>query len=195
MKSKKADIWISAALYFGLGIIVITIILSAGLPLINRLKDKNTVIETKDVMFKLDTAIREVIRNGPGEQRSLSLEIKKGDLSINNNENTLNWSYKTSALLSEPGLTISEGNLNITTENTGVKDEYLVTLSLNYEGLADLKKSSTPDPTEDLIKVSGQNRIIIKNVGTVNSKIAVTLSDNKVHTCSSQEIKATYTAP
>ena len=73
MKSKKADIWISAALYFGLGIIVITIILSAGLPLINRLKDKNTVIETKDVMFKLDTAIREVIRNGPGEQRSLSL--------------------------------------------------------------------------------------------------------------------------
>jgi len=176
MKSKKADIWISAALYFGLGIIVITIILSAGLPLINRLKDKNTVIETKDVMFKLDTAIREVIRNGPGEQRSLSLEIKKGDLSINNNENTLTWSYKTSALLSEPGLTISEGNLNITTENTGVKDEYLVTLSLNYEGLADLKKSSTPDPTEDLIKVSGQNRIIIKNVGTVNSKIAVTFN-------------------
>ena len=78
--------------------------------------------------------------------------------------------------MSEPGLTISEGNLNITTENTGVKDEYLVTLSLNYEGLADLKKSSTPDPTEDLIKVSGQNRIIIKNVGTVNSKIAVTFN-------------------
>ena len=96
--------------------------------------------------------------------------------SINNNENTLTWSYKTSALLSEPGLTISEGNLNITTENTGVKDEYLVTLSLNYEGLADLKKASTPNPTEDLIKVSGQNRIIIKNIGTIDSKIAVTFN-------------------
>ncbi len=176
MINKKADIWISAALYFGLGIIVITIILSAGLPLINRLKDKNTVIETKDVMFKLDTAIREVIRSGPGEQRSLSLEIKKGDLSINNLDNILTWSYKTSALLSEPGLTISEGSLNIITENTGVKDEYLVTLSLNYQDLADLKKSSTPDPTDEVIKVSGQNRIVIKNTGTdpITNKIRVT---------------------
>ena len=39
--NKKGDIWVSAILYFGLGIIVIAILLAAGLPVINKLKDKN----------------------------------------------------------------------------------------------------------------------------------------------------------
>ena len=50
---KKGDIWISAALYFGLGIVVLSLILAAGLPVINKLRDKNIIIQTKEIMFKL----------------------------------------------------------------------------------------------------------------------------------------------
>ena len=79
---KKGDIWISAVLYMGLGIIILTIILSAGLPVINRIRDKNLAIDTKESMFTIDKNIREVYNEGPGSQRPLILEIKKGDFNI-----------------------------------------------------------------------------------------------------------------
>lgn len=178
MKNKKADIWISAALYFGLGVIVVTIILSAGLPLIDRLKDKNVVIETKDVMFTLDDNIRQVIRQGPGEQRVLTIEIKKGDLIIDNSGNMIVWAYTTKALLSEPGVEILEGNLKIITENTNVEKEYKITLTLSYEGLADIRADKdTPNPTQEPpITLSGNNKLIIKNTRVEGADIIVTLN-------------------
>ena len=45
--SKKGDIWISAALYTALGLILITVILSVGMPFVNKIKDRNTVLQTK----------------------------------------------------------------------------------------------------------------------------------------------------
>mgnify|MGYP001558011191 FL=1 len=58
MGKKGASIWISAVLYFGIGIIILTILLTAGLPVINKLRDKNIVIQTKQVMHTLDENIR-----------------------------------------------------------------------------------------------------------------------------------------
>ena len=74
--NKKGDVWISAILYFGIGIVVITIILAAGLPVINRLRDKNVIIQTKQVMHTIDDNIREVIREGPGSQRVVTISAK-----------------------------------------------------------------------------------------------------------------------
>ena len=59
---KKGDVWISAILYFGIGIVIITILLTAGLPVINKLRDKNIIIQTKQVMHTMDDNIREVIK-------------------------------------------------------------------------------------------------------------------------------------
>ena len=85
MKSKKADVWVSAVLYFGLGIIVISLLLAAGLPAINKLRDKNVIIQTKEVFQVLDKNIRDVVRGGPGSQRVVSVDIKKGDFKIDGN--------------------------------------------------------------------------------------------------------------
>src|SRR3990167_9519809 len=91
ISNKKGDIWISAVLYFGLGIVVLSLILAAGLPVINKLRDKNIIIQTKDIMFSLDNLIRDVARSGAGEQRAVNLDIKKGQFLINNNHDTINW--------------------------------------------------------------------------------------------------------
>ena len=44
---KNGQTWISAVLYIALGTILLTIILAAGLPVINNLRDKNVVIQTQ----------------------------------------------------------------------------------------------------------------------------------------------------
>ena len=75
---KKGEVWISALLYFGIGIVILTIILAAGTPVIKKIRDKNVVLQTKEVMFMLDKGIKEVAKGGPGTQRVLSIDNEKG---------------------------------------------------------------------------------------------------------------------
>ena len=80
---KKGDIWVSAVLYIALGMVVITIILSAGMPLINKMKDKNTIVQTKDLFFNLNANIETVANEGLGSKRFIStFLISSGDMKI-----------------------------------------------------------------------------------------------------------------
>ena len=83
---KKGEIWISAVLYTAIGIVAMTLILAAGIPLINKIKDRNTFAQTKELMYVFDESIRTVISEGLGSQRELSpFNIQRGDLYINEN--------------------------------------------------------------------------------------------------------------
>ena len=82
--------WISAVLYIALGTVAITIVLSAGVPVINKIKDKNTIIQTRDIMLSLDNIIREVRDEGTGSRRVISpFTIKGGSMFIKDNENKI----------------------------------------------------------------------------------------------------------
>ncbi len=140
---KKGDIWISAVLYMALGIIVIALILAASLPLINKIKDRNTFSETKKLLLAVDDTIKIVSREGPGSQRELSpLTINKGQLFIDQQKDRIYWQLKTSAKIIEPGISIQEGVLNLTFNPTVVKDEYLMTISLDYSDDVDINLNS-----------------------------------------------------
>ena len=173
---KKGDIWISAVLYFGLGIIVITIILTAGLPVINKLRDKNIAIQTKNSFQILDTNIREVLKGGPGTQRVITMELKKGDFKADGTNESLVWQYNSKAYLTEPsdncdlfskdsttkkrdvGTWVTEGNIEICTENLPTKGSYNVIMLLDYSNLGDLIAESQPP-------ITGLGNIVIRNNG------------------------------
>lgn len=172
---RKGSVWISAALYFGLGIVVLSIIIAAGTPVINKLRDKNVAIQTKEVFFKLDNNIREVARGGPGTQRLLHVEIKKGDLSFT--EEGASWTYQTKALLSEPmpqggdeaDYIINEGNLEILTKQTS-GSKYDLRISLDYEEL---------EIIPEVLTAKGATDLIIKNEGDTNdnNKVEIKISE------------------
>lgn len=177
---KKGDIWISAVLYFGLGILVLSIILAAGLPVINKLRDKNVIIQTKTVMYTLDQNIREVIKEGPGSQRVVTINIKKGSLTIDNEKSKIIWVYKNSnVIISDPDTPVFEGKLEILTVKTPVTDKYDITISADYSGIAKLvrdpSKSSTLIGISDLvIRNDGIVKDLVKNVDMVQVKISET---------------------
>ena len=159
---KGQTIWVSAALYFGLGIIVLTIILAAGMPAIKKLQDKNIILQTKEIMFTIDNNIREVARGGTGTQRLVRTEIKKGDFKIINEDDLIVWKYKTKSLLSEPNISLQEGTLNLITKESNVVGEYDITLWLNYTNILNLTFTN-PSGT---LQVGSD--LIIKNNGTSN---------------------------
>ncbi len=136
---KRGDIWISAVLYIALGIILITIILSAGIPLMDKLKDRNTVVQTKNMLNAVDQAIRAVVNEGPGSKRYLSpINIDRGDFIIDEEEDAINWSLKTTNKMMEEGTVFEEGSLNLYLEPSVVRGEYLVVVGLKYADFADL---------------------------------------------------------
>lgn len=193
MKSKKADVWVSAVLYFGLGIIVISLLLAAGLPAINKLRDKNVIIQTKEVFQVLDKNIRDVVRGGPGSQRVVSVDIKKGDFKIDhNNKEIISWDYISKIAISEPGepgnteAPVSEGNLKIKTWREG--DGFKVRIWVQYYDENSAEKSVVDLDAPDVQTISGISDLSIRNDGqgapvtiggnTVN-RIKVTLAEIK----------------
>ncbi len=166
MRRKKGQIWISAVIYIALGIVALTLIINAGIPLINKMKDKNTIIQTKDLMFSLDENIRTVVSEGPGSRRYLSpFDIKRGELFIDvEDSNEILWKLDTKLAYMEEGVVKKEGGLNLfldpnTVEGATIRGEYVMNLQLKYENLDIALESTYGNP------FSGSYSLSIEHTG------------------------------
>ena len=136
--AKKGQTWISAILYLALGLVVIGIILGVTLPVVNNVRDRNTYIQTKELMVGLDKNILEITNEGPGSRRFLSpLTIEKGTLYISppkqaTDPDKIVWKFKTKSKLMEPDLEFKEGNLKLMLAKTIVADEYELSITMEY---------------------------------------------------------------
>jgi len=158
---KGAAVWISAVLYFGLGVILIAIILGASLPTINKIRDKNIITQTKEIMHNMDAAVREVVRQGPGSQRVMDVQIKKGQFIIDPIQETMTWTYNSKVAISEIDETteIQEGSLKIHTKSGIEEGTYDIQIQLTYTSIADIQFSN---PTQT---IEGLSSLSIKNEG------------------------------
>ena len=140
------------------------------------MRDRNIIIQTKELMYVLDKNIRKVIEEGPGSQRDLSpLEISRGQLFIDLDiDNKIKWNLETKELLSEPGIPIQEGTITMLLEETNMKELYLVSLELDYKDVANINlESSYGNP------FTGKYGLFIKNTGEYTNnlpKIAIKIT-------------------
>ena len=162
MDKKGASVWVSAVLYFGVGIVILTLVMTAGMPVIDRMRDKNIAVQTKDVFHSLDDTIREVAKEGPGSQRVSYVDIRKGEMHFDVNGENITWDFRTTAVLSEPGVPDTEGNFILLTETTEVEDEFLLQYALDYKCKVNLKV----EPVGSLQVLTGDSKLIISNLGT-----------------------------
>lgn len=168
MRNKKGDVWISAVLYMALGVIVLTIVLAAGVPMIQKMKDKNSFSQAKSVFYTVNENMKNVINEGPGSRRYMSpFEIKSGEFDIDEENNQVIWSMKTQAKMMEPSYYFTakpmeddsdcssscgtectgipcfrEGDLYLFAQETNIVDEYIANLKLSYNDIAQLQLDS-----------------------------------------------------
>ncbi|MBS3147070.1 hypothetical protein J4471_05255 [Candidatus Woesearchaeota archaeon] len=156
---KKGDVWISAVLYMALGIIILVIVLSVGIPIVNKIRDKNIAINTKELMLDLDRNIRTVYSEGPGSRRPVKLQITKGTFSIDEAANTITWQFTTKVLLSQPDIEVQEGSLTILTRKAAQEKEYITSYKLDYDTILTLQSTAGTN------FLSGKTNLIITNQG------------------------------
>ena len=111
MRKKKSQIWISAVLYVLIISVIMVIVLEAGVPIMNNLRDKSVFVQTRDNFVSLDRQIREIGSAGPGSQRIVPIEIKKGELSLANSQ--MEWKMDTKASIIQPRTSVVLGNLRL----------------------------------------------------------------------------------
>ena len=113
--NKKGDIWISAVLYVLVIAGVIAIVLKAGVPVLNKVKDNSVLTKSKDSLSGVDKYIKEVASEGPGSQRVVTVDLD-GDLLIDNDEISLE--LDTKSKLVEPRSSVKQGNVIVSSGAT-----------------------------------------------------------------------------
>ncbi|HLD10738.1 MAG TPA: hypothetical protein VJB89_01540 [Candidatus Nanoarchaeia archaeon] len=186
MNKKGDSTWISAVLYFGIGIIIISILLAAGTPVVNRIRDKNTILQTKETMSNLDDNIREAIRGGPGAQRVVNLDLSGGEFNIDPFNDLVYWKYDSKVLLGDvcdqldsgdivtvltdcEDYIVNEGTLKQVIVKSTTSDPYTIYIILDYNEV-DLDGNSKPTVNlllrEDKVPtITGLTKLNVKNPG------------------------------
>lgn len=194
MNKKGDSTWISAVLYFGIGIIIISILLASGTPVINRIRDKNIISQTKVIMSNLDYNIREAAKGGPGSQRVVDLDLSKGEFNIDVLNDLVYWKFDSKVLLgdvctavpsdiatnvgsflnqADPNCpVIAEGTLKQIITKSSTSNPYTIYIILDYND----RTGTTPIPTVNLLKqekmistITGLTKLTIKNPGATTT--------------------------
>ncbi|MDO8555545.1 MAG: hypothetical protein Q7R96_00030 [Nanoarchaeota archaeon] len=172
---KKGAIWVASVLYLAVGLVALGLLLTAALPAINKLKDRNTVAQTKQLFYTLDEYLRTVVVEGVASQRELNpLTINKGIFTIN--ETNIHWQLPTEALIIEPStpeekIIKKEGNLELWEEKTPTVGNYLMHLDLHYETIG-----LYVNPDSAGMPLLGTYRLLFKNWGASEDRVIVNVS-------------------
>ena len=154
MKNIKGQVWIETVLYTIVGLSIISIILAFMIPKINETQDKILIDQSIAALKVLDQKIQEV-GNQAGNVGQVEFEIKKGELLIDPNKNTITLNINNlDYLYSESGVPIKDGRVTVTStegqNKNSVELEITYSVDIRYNGLDganDIKKlSAAPTP-------------------------------------------------
>ncbi|HIG98047.1 TPA: hypothetical protein HA231_01330 [Candidatus Woesearchaeota archaeon] len=114
MLGKRGAIWVSAVIYVLIGVVVLTIVIEAGIPLIRSLQERGNVNRARNTFTAIDGQIVEVAREGQGSQRVVPLEVSEGTVKVE--DGRLRWKIETTSKVMEPRTRVDLGNLVIASD-------------------------------------------------------------------------------
>lgn len=166
---KRGQIWVETVIYTLIGLALIGLVLAIVMPKISEFKDKSTIEQTIDVLNAFDSKVNEVLA-APGNVREIKLKMRRGDLYVNGEEDTIVYELKPlNTKYSEPGVTIEIGNVNVTTTEIGA--DYGITLLLDFSAYN--LTFDNEDVEEKFSEVSIPYKFLIENKGVSENIIQI----------------------
>lgn len=170
---KKSQIWVETVIYTLIGLVIIGILIGVAKPEIEKRKDRILIEQSLDLLNSLNDKIEEVRYYGIGNSRNFEVMIKGGKISIDGENEAVEFSIESKYKYSEPGEEIEAGKINITTKEKGKL--YAVSLKINYK---DINLTwNNEDSAKELQKSSVPYSIIIVNKGKANDMTNIDFSD------------------
>ncbi len=168
MIKKRGQVWVETVIYTMIALILIAAVLAFVKPKIQEMQDQAVVKQSISLIKQIDSAIAGVLNGAPGTRRGIELNINKGTLRFDGKEDAIIFEIESSLVYSEPGTTITDGNVAILTENKG--DENLITLNRKYDSLKYNLTVDNLDEVKSLNPSSTAYKVYISNLGTLEDK-------------------------
>ncbi|MAG39492.1 hypothetical protein CMI41_00805 [Candidatus Pacearchaeota archaeon] len=166
MNKKRGQVWVETVTYTLIGLTIIGLLIAGIKPRIEESQDKSLINQIKESLETINQEINSV-KTAPGNQRKFFVNIEKGSLEINPEEDSLTWVMDSRYKYSELNLSIEEGTLNITTIKENPWQVTIVlplNLNLTYDGEETIKEfRETSTAYEFIVKNEGET-IDIKNI-------------------------------
>ena len=166
MRKKGGQIWVETVIYTLIALVLIGLVLSFITPKIQDIQDRLIIDQTVDLMSNIQGIIFS-IGDVPGNKRVIDIGIKKGNLIIDAQNNTITFELESKYQYSEIGSVIDLGGITAKTEKLGSANK--ITLASNYEGY-----NLTYDGTEGEKTISQSAtpyKLSIENKGTAGNKV------------------------
>jgi len=157
-RSVRSQVWIETAIYTLIGLTLIAIVLSAALPQIETMKDRETVKQTMVALNSLNQLISEV-REAPSSTRIYELFLSKGKIEIDCTNDVILFRLDNTRLqFSQIGELVKEGDIISKTERYGNRFNVILSMNLSentnivFNNLEELK-TIQPGPSAYSIKI------------------------------------------
>ncbi len=164
--NKKGQVWIETVIYTLIAFVMIGLVLAYAKPKIEEFQDKAIIEQSISMVKDIDSLI--LTMGGQGNQRMISLGIKKGVLKIDGVNDLIVFEMESKHTYSEPDANIVDGNLIIHTKKIGKSNtvtltrDYREEYDITYQGKDELKSlSKTSIPYKLLISNKGGDKTII----------------------------------
>ncbi len=112
-KRKAVSPLLASTLYVAIAVFVIALVLTMATPFFQKLRDKAAFENAKQMMSNLNSALKEVVAEGRGSTRLVSVNVRRGVLIVDNESNTIEFRMKTEAPIVARSTMIREGDLII----------------------------------------------------------------------------------
>jgi len=171
-ENKLAQVWIETVIYTLIAFVIIGLVLTYARPKIAEMQDRAILQQSTEMMKAMDLTILGM--SGAGNQRILEIGIKEGNLKLDCINNKIIFELESQSLYSEPGKSVSDGNIIVLTQKMAGYN--LVTLTRDYSSGYNLKFNG--DKILKVIsKASNPYKLTILNEGVdVNGKIILNMS-------------------
>jgi hypothetical protein len=158
----RGQVWVETVIYTLIGLAVIGLVMAVALPKINEKKDEIIIEQSIEALGDIDGKIYGAIGGGVGNRRIVDLDIRKGTLIVDMDEDSISWVLDSRFKYSEPGVSVPLGRLNVTTVAAGpweieLKVGYGVDLQFDGSNFGTKRLDVSPTPYKFVIENIGKN--------------------------------------
>ena len=153
---KALSTMVSFVLVTAIIIAAISVVLSIGLPAIDRAKDAALISEAKNIMQSIDSTARQVLFEGNGAQRVFSISSTGGDYYAEKSTDRILFKLNSISGVIDPGTYKKEGNLIISAGTDVKASEY----------------DANSDGTNELVLENSRILFAVKKIGNSSNYAA-----------------------
>lgn len=140
---KRGQIWVETVMYTLIAFVMIGLVLGFAKPELEKMQDRAIIEQSIKVLKEIDILILNM--GEAGNQRLVKLDVNKGSLEIDAEEDRLVFKVESKYTYCEPGASISDGSLIINNKKIGafnlinITRDYSTRYNITYEERDELK--------------------------------------------------------